>query len=159
LRSITGLRGPTTGIIVGAVTALALAARCGGTPAVSAAATQPDPSTGLVAGTVAFGRHDSGVAVSVFRCVRRSRPHRPVLNGCPAGARPQKVTGEEVRRDDRHFGFRLKPGRYRIYDQLTKDLTPFGCIDATHKVSVRANHTTRVTIHLAFLNAGCGNTY
>jgi hypothetical protein len=155
LRVIEAMRGPTTGIVAAATT-LALAAGCAGTAAATAMSTQRAPGAGTVAGTVVFGRHDSGVAVSVFRCVRQSRPRRTVVNGCPAGTRPQQVTGEKVRPDDSHFSFRLKPGRYRIYDQLTRDSTPFGCIDATHKVSVRANRTTHVTLHTDFLNAGCG---
>jgi hypothetical protein len=156
LRVIKAMRGPTT-CIIAAATTLALAAGCGGTAAARTTSIQHDLGTGVVAGTVVFGRHDSGVAVSAFRCVRQSRPRRTVVNGCPAGTRPQQVTGEEVRPDDSHFSFRLKPGRYRIYDQLTKDSSPFGCIDATHKVSVRANRTTHVTLDTDFLNGGgCG---
>jgi hypothetical protein len=142
--------------IVGAVTTLALAAGCGGTAAARATSTQRDPGAGSVAGTVVFGRHDTGAVVRAFRCERRSRPRRTGPDGCPAGTRPQQVAGEEVRPGDNQFRFRLKPGRYRIEDQLTKHSTPFGCIDATHKVSVRANHTTHVTLAASFLNAGCG---
>jgi hypothetical protein len=158
LRAINDMRGPTASIIA-AVTTLALAAGWGGTAAARATSTQRAPDMGWVVGTVVFGRHDTGAVVRVFRCVRRSRPHRTVVNGCPAGNRPQQVTGEEVRPGDDQFRVSLKPGRYRIEDQLTKHSTPFGCIDATHKVSVRASHTTHVTLNLAFLNAGCGNTY
>jgi hypothetical protein len=69
---------------------------------------------------------------------------------------PQWVAREDVRPGADQFRFRLNPGRYRIEDQLTMHSTPIGCIDVTHVATVRANHTTHVTLDAAFLNAGCG---
>jgi hypothetical protein len=156
-RLVNDLRGPVACVVAAAATVV-LAAGSAGTAAAGATPPERAAGSGWVVGTVSFGRHDSGVIVRVFRCVRRSRPH-PAVNGCPAGARPQQVTAEEVRPEDARFRFQLQAGRYRIEDQLTRHSTPFGCVDATHKVNVRPNHATRLSLDADFLNAGCGNTY
>lgn len=153
LRAIVYIRWPTAGIIA-AVATLALAAGWWGATAATATPAQRDPA-GLVAGRVVFGRHETGAVVTVVRCVRQSRPLRTSVGGCPAEAGiPQSVARVDLRPGDDRFRLLLKPGHYRLEDQLAKRSTPFGCIDASHQVSVRAHHTSRVTLHLAILR-GC----
>lgn len=144
------MHAPSTRAFMGAVAILLLAAA-------SARSAQRAPGMGVIAGDVVFSRHDSGTVVEVVRCVQRSPP-RPPSDACPAGT-PQWVGRAVLRPGESRFSFTVKPGRYRIEDQLAKHSTPFGCIDATHTVEVRADHTTHLTLNTAIPNAGCGNTY
>jgi len=133
--------------MVGVVTSLALAVGCAGAAAVEASRTQHASDMGSVAVTVVFGRHDTGAVVTAFHASGKARD--------PVG---QRIESKDVRPSDNRFRFALKPGRYEIQDQLTKNSTPVGC-RTDYAVSVRANDTTHIRLDLGFLDGHCGNTY
>jgi hypothetical protein len=85
LQATNNVRGPTAGIVVGAVMTIVLAAGCGGTPA-----------TGSVVGTIAFDRRHFGVVVHVFDANRA------------------QVASDDVPPRDDRFRFDLPPGQYAL---------------------------------------------